>query len=167
MTTTLQPFEPFLPAYISQLVMLNKRFLVSQSYSRHVVAAGEIAILLTDYDDIGLANIHLAAINDDKYAAILYLQNPLHLEKLKSLLQTSSKYRVYWAVLKNKEAFAQHIKKYYAFKIQQYLLNNSEWNIARTARLTTTLQVIFGELFVTIKYKTDHLRIKFSEIENA
>ena len=163
----LQPFQPFLDAYIPRLIELNKLFLVSQPYYRLATSANEIPILLTEYDDIGLAKTHFAVVKDEKYASVINLQNQLHLHKLNDILKQSSQYRVYWAVVLNEQAFAEHVKKNYSQHLRRYLLSHAPWKIAATAKLSTTLQVIFGELFVTIKYKQDQLRVKFSEIENA
>src|SRR4051794_38485992 len=60
-----QPFVEFKPQYIGKLKQLKKTFLVTQTYNRaydHFATEHKINILVTDYDDIGLAKGHLAAL---------------------------------------------------------------------------------------------------------
>ena len=99
-----QPFELFQPLFIKRLIKLNKIYIVSQSYKAGISDFEEgknASILLTDYDDIGLANIHKAAVKTDKYAAVIHLNNPAHLQKLKDMLEPDAEYKIYWSVVKD------------------------------------------------------------------
>src|ERR1700761_8289999 len=99
----LQPFEIFTPLYIKRLRELKKRYLVSQYYKRGLdhFSNGKAPLLLSDYDDLGLAKVHLNAVRNDKFAAILDLENEKHLAKLNEMLTEASSYRLYWAVVKS------------------------------------------------------------------
>src|SRR4051812_15806497 len=100
----LQPFEKFDVKYITRLIAMKKIYLVSQTYNRafdHFVEVHKTDILLTDYDDAGLAKIHLNAIKHDKFAAIIDLTNQKHKEKIKSMLAPASTYALYWSVVRD------------------------------------------------------------------
>ncbi len=56
---------------------MKKFYLVSQTYTRgfdHFTEEHKADILVTDYDDPGLAKIHFNAVPHDKYAAIIDLR---------------------------------------------------------------------------------------------
>jgi hypothetical protein len=75
-----QPFETFKSEYINRLVKMDKKFLVSQTYNKAFDHFEETRtdILLSDYDDLGLAQIHYSAVKHDKFASIIDLTNPKH-----------------------------------------------------------------------------------------
>ena len=71
-----QPFERFDPEYINRLISLNKPYLVAQTYTRgysHFDQDHPVDILLTDYDDQGLAKTHLNALKGDGLACLVNL----------------------------------------------------------------------------------------------
>jgi hypothetical protein len=60
-----QPFIEFKPQYIGKLKELKKTYLVTQTYNRvydHFDKEHKADILVTDYDDLGMAKGHLAAL---------------------------------------------------------------------------------------------------------
>src|SRR5689334_7655309 len=97
-----QAFQEFTLKMINGLRDLKRRYLVSQSYKRGLDILADnprIPILLTDYNSLGGANIHLNAVKQDRYAAILDLENEAHRKKLEDMLSAGSKYRVFWSVV--------------------------------------------------------------------
>jgi hypothetical protein len=166
----LQPFELFKPAYINRLISLKKFYLVSQAYNAghdHFSNDQKTGVLLTDYDDIGLAKIHLAAVKHDRYASVINLQNEIHLLKLKEMLGEESKYRVFWAVVGSNEQLKKKVDARYRDHIRRYIDKNTNWRISADERIRPQLQVIFGEIFVTLKRGAQELRIKFTDIQQA
>lgn len=166
----LQPFELFKPIYIDRLTGLKKRYLVSQSYSRgfnHLDDEHKTNILLSDYDLLGAANIHLNAVKHDQYAAILDLEKPKHKTKLAEMLEPGSKYRVYWAIVKSKKELEGRINGNYKDHMRKYITLHTNWRIDRDTSLTPSIQVTFGELFIILKYGNQTLRIKFEELEKV
>lgn len=166
----LQPFEIFKPQYIPQLIHLKKSLLVAQSYGNsydHLAEVQKIDILVTDYDDIGLAKIHLAAIKKDKYASVIDLTKEKHLQKLKEMLAPGSVYAFYWAIVKNTDDLKKKVDIKYKDHIRRWLMKNTIWRIGADETIRPQLQVIFGELFVTLKHGSQEVRIKFEEIEKS
>jgi hypothetical protein len=166
----LQPFELFKVAYIERLTGLKKRYLVSQAYPRgynHFADEQKTNILLSDYDILGGANIHLNAVKHDKYAAILDLEKPAHKKKLAEMLEPDSKYRVFWAVVKSKKELEERINLRYKENLRRYIEKHTNWRIDRDSTIKPSVQVTFGELFIILKYASQTLRIKFEDIEKV
>src|SRR4051812_4602246 len=100
----LQPFEPFKPTFLPRLILLGRRYLVSQTYRRvrEVEAepgARRTSLLFSDYADSGEAKLHFNAVKKDRYAAIIDLGNPVHLQRIREMLEAGSGYRIYFAVV--------------------------------------------------------------------
>ena len=164
----LQPFERFKASYIENLLNLNKPFLVTQTYHRAGYQPDEsskIALLLSDYDDLGLAKIHYKAVINDGYAAIIDLSKPAHKKKLTDMLQPDSVYKLYWAVVKSKIQLEQQVNKKYKDKMREYITTNTNWRIDRDATMRPSVQLIFGELFIVLKHAKQVIRVKFEELE--
>lgn len=164
----LQPFELFRPMYIPKLLALGKKFLVSQSYPRgidYLADERKTPVLISDYDDHGLAKVHLNAVKHDHYAAILLLDKPTHKNKLLEMLATDSKYRVFWAIVQSGKELQERVNKKYKDKMRNYIAVHTNWRIDRNTEIRPTIQVTFGELFIILKHGSQTLRIKFEEIE--
>jgi hypothetical protein len=164
----LQPFELFRVIFIEKLLKLKKRYLVSQSYKRalnHFEEEQKTDILLTDYDVLGAANIHLNAVKHDKYASVIDLENPVHKNKLIEMLSENSKYRVFWSVVKSSKELQLGIDAKYKDNMRRYIERHTNWRIKSDATIYPSIEVTFGELFIVLKYAGQTLRIKFEEIE--
>jgi hypothetical protein len=166
----LQPFELFKPMYIPKLRQLKKRYIVTQSYKRrsdHLADILKIDILLSDYDELGGAKIHVNAVKGDKYAAILDLENEKHLKKLNEMLAEGSEYRLYWAIVKSAKDLQERVNKVYRDNMKRYIQKHTNWRISGDTTLYPSVQISFGELFIILKYGNQTLRIKFEEIETV
>lgn len=166
----LQPFERFRPAFIPGLLELNKPFLVTQQYYRvqaRPVDDCKINLLVSDYDDPGLAKIHHKAVMADRYAAIIDLNKPAHLKKINEMLSSESAYEIYWAVVRSKKALEQQINTRFKDRMRQYIAEHTNWRIDRDASLRPGIQLIFGELFIVLKHGKQVVRFKFEELEKA
>lgn len=166
----LQPFLRFRQLYLQRLLELEKFYLVSQSYSRgndHLSDTPRTGLLMTDYDDIGLAKTHLNAIKHDKYAALLDLRRPAHKQKLQELIGVQSKYAVYWAVIKSAEELQLRVNRKYKDNMRRYVERRTDWHIGRETTLRPVIQLKFGEIYITLKFGNRRLQVKFEEIEKA
>ena len=101
-----QPFEYMKPQLIDRLKLAGNRYFVSQSYERgrnEILAEGKEPILLSHYNDKGLAEIHFKAIRlTDKYRSIIDLDNEKHIAKIKEMLSPDSPYVVYTKLIRTK-----------------------------------------------------------------
>ncbi|MET0242800.1 MAG: hypothetical protein ABW174_05010 [Flavitalea sp.] len=166
----LQPFERFLAPYINRLIELGKPYLVTQTYHRinpALLERGQKAILLSDYDDPGLAKIHFKAIRNDPYAAIIDLDKAVHKKKLEQMAATGSDYFLFWAVVKSKKQLEVKVNLRYKDSMRDYIARNTNWRIDRDTSIRPSIQLIFGELFIVIKHGKQVVRVKFEELENG
>ncbi|MET0637355.1 MAG: hypothetical protein ABWZ25_15095 [Chitinophagaceae bacterium] len=162
------PFVPFHIKMIQGLRDLKRPYLVSQTNFQAMDHFGEDAkdpILMTDYEDRMLAKIHYHALKD-KYRAILNLENKQHREKLESMLGAGSRYRVYAAFVENMAQVEKGLNDKYSSNIRQYVSRHTNWRVGSDKTLYPKLQVIFGELFVILKYSGQEVRFKLDELEN-
>lgn len=162
----MQPFILMEPRFIDRLIQVEKVYLVSQTYVRGTDES-KTGLLLTDYDDEGLAKIHLNAIKGDKLGSIVRLDVPEHKDKLVKILAPDSVYSVFWSVINSKEELMKLINHTYKYKLRRYVSHKTNWRINRDHVLTPQLEMIFGELYIAIKYNRQKLKVKFSEIENC
>ncbi|MDB5202726.1 MAG: hypothetical protein JWQ27_2135 [Ferruginibacter sp.] len=166
----LLPFEILKPEYVDQLIRLEKFYLVTQSYHRHQeVFPNDLrsGILLSDYDDIGLAKIHLNAVKADPFAALIDLRREKHLAKLMSMIDTHSGYECYWAVVRSGAQIKKQVDLTYKDQVRRYIEKNTNWRIGASAKINPHLQLVFGEIFMVLKYGNQTLRIKFEDIERS
>jgi len=166
----LQPFEDFKPTYISRLLKLDRRWLVSQTYRRvqeenRDPADMRINLLFSDYVELGEAKLHVNAVKKDPYAAIIDLKNPAHLTKIQEMLMAGSRYRIYFAVVRSAKELENLVNKKYKDKLKQYVDKQTNWRISRDAIVKPTIQLSFGELYIILKHGSQHIRIKFEDIE--
>ncbi|MEO6671215.1 MAG: hypothetical protein ABIN36_17160 [Ferruginibacter sp.] len=164
----LQPFELLKPVHVERLIKLEKYFLVSQSYDRLPSIPGleRKNILLTDYSDPGLAKLHLNAVKNDAYASIIKLKREEHLSKLNEMLG-GDKYRLFWNIVKDRGKLNALVRNHYKDKIRKFVEQHTNWPYSTGEPLHTTVQVIFGEIFINLKWRTKRLPVKFIDIENA
>lgn len=164
-----QPFEPFKKEYVNRLIRMDKIYLVSQSYNKAFDHFEETKtdILLTDYDQLGLAQIHYSAVKHDKYASIIDLTNPKHQAKIMEMLHPDSGYRLYWAMVKSIDEIKRRMDSKYKNHIRRYVSKQTSWRIDASEAIRPGLQVIYGELFIILKRGNQTLRVKFEDIEKA
>jgi hypothetical protein len=164
-----QPFEKFRPEYIERLIRMNKIYLVSQSYDRafdHFEDPKQ-NILFSDYDQLGLAQIHYSAVKNDKYASLINLTNPKHKSKVSEMLYDDSNYHVYWAIVKSIDEVKKRMNLKYTDNIRRYIQKNTTWRIGSDEVVKPSLQVVYGELFIILKRGNQTLRVKFDDIEKT
>jgi hypothetical protein len=164
-----QPFELFKPEYIDRLIKMDKKYLVSQSYHKafdHFDDA-KTDILLTDYDQLGAAQIHYSAVKHDKYASIIDLCNSKHKLKISEMLNPNSGYRLFWAIVKSIDDVKKRMDLKYKDNIRRYIMKHTTWRIGASEAIRPSLQVIYGELFIILKRGNQTLRVKFEDVENS
>ena len=166
----LQPFEPFKAIYIPKLLEMEKYFLVSQTYTRnkdHFGTEAKTSLLLTDYADENMAKTHLKALHNEPYAAILHLKHPPHKAKLLELLDETSRFEVFWAVVKSVKELEEKINAVYKPRMKNFIDKNTHWRVSRETILRPSVELVFGELYITLKYGSQTIRVKFEDIESA
>lgn len=166
----LQPFILLELKHIERMEKLRKTILITQTYTRggnHLQKPeGAIDILLSDYSDAGLAKIHFNAVQPtDKYAATIHLTNTAHKDKLLEMLE-GRRYRLYWNIVEKEDDILKVLAAYYKPKVRDYINDKTTWRVAGQDQVVVDgIEVIFGELFVLLKWKTQKKRVALSDIE--
>lgn len=162
------PFEKLSPQLIAAFRSKGKRWLVSQTLRLSVSNPDLLAktmLLLTHYDDKGMAFVHLKAVAEDRYASVIDLEREVHRKQLDSILWPDSKYIVFSALIRNRERVEKMVTEIYKERYWRFIQQHSKSGISSTKSLRPSLQLIFGELFVVLKYGAETLRTKLSDIE--
>ncbi len=167
-----QPFLPFNPFFLKRLLAMKKSYLVTQTNTRQLPATpgeknGKISLLLSDYSDYAMAKTHWDALKTDPWRAVIDMNNPVHQEKLHRMMEEDSDYQLFWAVVDNMEKLQTHINKKYSAHLKRYIEQKTSWRIGSAHSLRPSLQLIFGELFIVLKFSGQTLRVKFTEIESS
>lgn len=159
-----QPFELLREQDIEKLIEYKKFYLVSQTY--HRAEKGEkINLLVQGYTDRGLATGHLNVIRDDPYAAVIDLTKAKHKDTLLGMIKPESKYQVFWATVEEREPLETRLLKKFRRSIMYYINTKTNWRPKGKETVNTQLEVIFGELFIIMKYNDHKREIKFEELE--
>jgi hypothetical protein len=166
----LHPFEDFKPSYIPRLLALGRRYLVSQTYCRVKEMdsdpfSSRINLLFSDYAEMGEAKLHLNAVKNDRYAAIIDLRRPAHLKKIEEMLSAGSGYRIFFAVVRSAKELENLVNKKYKDKLKAYIDKQTNWQISRDTIVKPGIQLSFGEIFIILRHGNQQIRIKFEEIE--
>jgi len=166
----LQPFEDFKPNYLSRLIQLGRRWLVSQTYLRASELDSDptnssVNLLFSDYAELGEAKLHVNAVKHDRYAAIIDLKNPAHYKRIQEMLSTGSGYRIFLAVVRSAKELENNINKNYRDKLKKYVEKHTNWRISQDTIVKPTIQLSFGEIFIILKHGNQVIRIKFEELE--
>jgi len=162
------PFEKLTHSLISSFRKKGKRWLVSQTLKLNIsdpVLLSKTLILITHYEDKGLATVHHKAVVEDKYASVIDLEREIHRKQIDSILSQDSKYILFSALIRNRERVEKQATEMYKEKYWRFIQQHSQSGISPTKSLRPSLQLIFGELFVVLKYGSETLRTKLSEIE--
>ncbi|MBG9378786.1 hypothetical protein I5907_21315 [Panacibacter sp. DH6] len=163
------PHERFQPRFINAFLNAKKYYLVAQTFKRgaDMFNDNKECILLTHYDDKGLAIIHKNALTNDRFAAIIDLQQTAHLTKLKTMLQPDSKYVVFSSLIGDPAAVETGMHRMLEQNMRRYIDTKTNWRIPANYTVHPKLELIFGELFVNLKFGSQSVRVKLDEIEKT
>jgi len=162
------PFSKFEGRLIPKFRELKKRYLVSQIFTRDndlFKEDGVISLLLTHYDDPGLAKIHFNALSGDKYAAIIDLENEKHRSRIETMLKDENAYHLFSSLVLNNKILEDALDTIFTDKIRAYISRNTTWRIGSNKTIKPKLEITFGELFVVLKYSGQTIKVTLQEIE--
>lgn len=162
------PFVRFMPELIDAFRQRGERYLVSQTFRPGIdmFTCDKHVLMFCQYSDLGFAQIHLQAVRADQYAAIIDLEREKHLAKVKEMLAPDSPYLVFSNLVWDSESLDKLLDKNYAAKLRRYIERHTTWRIQMNGSLRPRVQLIFGELFVVVRFQSQQIRVKFEDIEN-
>ncbi len=189
------PFVKFEPRFIPGFRKQNKRYLVSQTFTRGddlFKIEGKVSLMLTHYDDLEKAKVHYNAVANngskkqvfvdengnlsnaktkkgvkkDEYAAILDLEKDEHRKKLEEMLAPDSKYVIYSSLIGDPKMVETAMDRLFKQNIKKYIERNTNWRIPRDYTIIPRPELTFGELYIVMKFAGQTARIKLEDLEN-
>ena len=170
MKTPFQPFVEFEERYVVGLAKIKSYFLVFQTYKRglNLFAQSVVPLMLTAYDDRGLAEIHFKNVRNDVNGKLLYMREEAECKEILRMVQDKEHYKVFWSKVDSGERLAELVRQHYPKQIMKFIEKRTNWRIGKSDELHVNYHVIFGELQLSFKWKTQRLEgIKFEEVEGC
>lgn len=161
------PFVIWKAGMLEDLQRMGRNYLVSQTnrYAPASFESNEVKpILLTDYEDYSMAKVHFESLND-AFASIVDLKNNKHVERLEKAMKANSGVRFYAAFVMDVSRVEKLMNKRYAEGIRHYISRETDWMVPARDTIRPKLELLFGEFFVTLKYKSETRRFKLSDLE--
>jgi len=164
----LNPFERFQRRFIDAFRKAGKSYLVSQTFEAARDPLGDTEkkyILFSHYGNLSQAQIHLSALQGDRYAAIIDLEKESHRNKILEMLKVESYYVVYSCLISSREAVEKRLNAKYEKNMRRYIEKNTNWRIGSGKTILPQLDIAFGELFIILKYGSQQIRITLAELD--
>jgi len=167
----MNPYNPlvrFQKEMIPGFLRMEHPYLVSQSYSRgeNMLDPEKQPLLLTDYGTLNAAKDHVGSVKPkDKWAALIHLENPVHLAKLEEMSAPGSAYLLYVAFVQDKKEVNVRNDRFLAEAVRLYISQETSWAPGRGETIRVNLELNLGELFLRIGFERQVLKEKLSIFE--
>lgn len=162
------PFEKLTPAIVAAFREKGKRWLVSQTMDLTVSGAtgeAKVFLLMSHYGDQGMATVHLKAVKEDRFASLIDLEREVHLKQLEKILEPGSRYVVFSSLIRSRERMEKMASDLYKEKYWRFIQQHAKSGINPNTSVRPSIQLIFGEVYIILKYGAETLRTKLSDIE--
>lgn len=158
------PFPLLTGQLLVSFIKTGHKYFVRQTYKRgidHFDDTIKAAFLISHYSDKSKADIHFKALTADGNRFLYDINEPEHLQKLQTAAEQPKGFKIYTPLLQNEwrptNALSQQIKK--------YIGGNLNWQPKKSEGVKCNLFLQFGELFLTLKWKSSEVKIPLSEVE--
>lgn len=161
----LNPFHPFTTPLLDAFVQHDKNYFVRQTFRRGIPPLNtdvKGAYLISHYDDQSRAQVHYDALAGDPNRFLYDWKNPEHQQKLRIAAASPAGYKVFSSVFEKN--WERHITDRIKKGIRLYVTGLG-WQPSQSEGLSTDFYQTFGELYISLKYKTREVKVKFEEIE--
>lgn len=149
---------------LDALIKAGHRFFIRQTYPRGINPAEPNQkgyYLISHYDDEAKAKIHLAALKNDRYGFMYYLSNIEHEQKLRTASNQPAGYKIYAPLLMKEWQANALIEE----RMRAYIEHDLKWRPGRGEKVFANLFLQYGELFVTLKFDKNRVRVPLADIE--
>jgi hypothetical protein len=160
------PFVPFDNRLFLALIKAGHTHFVRQTYKRgmdHFDEGIRNAFLITHYNNINQAQIHFEALAKDGNRFLFDLSEAEHYKRLELASNGLPGFRVFSPILPGPWKPGEMV----AIKLKKYIGQKLHWTPERGEQVKTDLFVQFGELFLTLKYRSHEVKLPFSDIEKS
>lgn len=163
------PLERFAVQMLPGFLAMEVRYFVSQTYKRGeqtLVALDKQPLLLTDYKDVQDALLHYMAVKEqDQWAAVIDLKNPVHINKLERMAEDESAYLLYVAFIRDAEKVNIRNDKVLKEAVRHFIGTDTTWKPANKETVVARMELIRGVLMLTLQYDRDRVSIELTAIE--
>lgn len=160
------PFAEFEERFLPLFKQKGVKAFIKQTYNRGKNLLEERPIpsyLLIHTDDIGLGQDHFDAIKDDPDRHFFDITQPEQLEAVRAMLHR--KEARFYTLLLTKDAH-QRAQQLLRNKVRWYVDHNTNWKPRSYEEVVFSLDVIFGQLYVKLKYQSREIKLAIEELEN-
>lgn len=145
-------------------------YVVAQHFRRafpYYSPGNKTGLLLTPYQYLFDAEKHLHALVDQRYAALIQLQHPNHLNTIQNLLLLSSDYLLFDGATPQLNEKLKHAVQQFHPKIFAYLNREVDIDPVTTFPAAPRLEIHYGEIYLLMGTGSDQLKIKLETIEQV
>lgn len=148
---------------LDELAAQGFQYFVRQSYARGKTSKIKEAFLITPYNTLEEATLHLQAIAPDNRKLLYDIQDPIQKEKLYTAASQPEGYRIYLNRLKDHEwkPDAQPVAS-----IKKYINLYTGWKPGIGTQINVELTLLFGELLINLQHGKDTRQISLNDLEN-
>ncbi len=152
----------FIPAFRAR----GKRYMVLQNFTLedHLFKKDKKYVLVSHYDDKGIALKHYELVQQQEVAQILDMEEEAERMELENMLNINSGYILY-SVLTTNPDIVKKILDNLKYKIMKYVAAKPKWRISRNNTLVPKLKTIYGELQVEMNYSGQSITVPLKVIE--
>jgi len=158
------PFQLYSSELLDSLIKAGHKYFLRQTYKRgkdHFDETTKNAFLITHYNDLNKARIHFEALSNDGNRFLYDISNDQHLLKLKTAASQPEGYKIFTPLLLEPWQPSDTMKG----KIRRYIHQKLNWNPSVSDTVHSNLFTQFGELFITLKFKRQEIKIPLTDIE--
>lgn len=160
------PLFAFELPVLEKLVESGHQYFVRQSYPRGKrVTDSDIkhSFLISHYSDLEKAQQHFSVIKNDPYAFLYLWEDEDHRKKLRLAASKPEGYKLFASLLHPQwQAMLTDILK---GKIRYYIEKELKWRPGRSDKVVPSFFLQYGELFVTLRWSMNEVRVNFDDIE--
>jgi len=152
-------------ALVKALLENGFTLFVRQSYAAgrdHTDLHTREVFLITPYKDIGEANMHFQHIRFDHRKYIYQAHRPEEIEKLYKAASQPPGYKVYASLLQQE---VWNPPLYMDPAVRRYVSLKTKWRPESKEEISAELFLHYGELYFTLKYGAEEIKVPLAEIE--
>jgi hypothetical protein len=160
------PFAQFMPQYLPAFKEKGVKAFVRQTYERGkdlLKSDPQPSYILNHFSDANKAREHYNAIDTDPNRRIYFTEDKQDWEQLTVLLNNTSSQLCY-TILVVKDV-NEKARKCLETHIRSYIHSKTDWQPASYARISFSLEFVFGEIYVLLIYGPRKIRMKLDELE--
>lgn len=160
------PFYPWTVDLLQRLLKGGHKWFVRQSFPRGKANESEevkLVFIISHYNDLHQAEAHFSSIRQDPYAYFYDIGHPEQKARLIKTLDVYPEYRFFSNV--TALDWEPRLRRYEP-TFRSYIENVLKWSPKGKETVYAGLHSKFGQLYITLTYQKQKVRVTLAEIEN-